>query len=1483
MLVAVTLLVAAVPVKAQNALPRLQKAMAGGFVDARMPLAAQPTADASLENSPSTVRQTVEQMLQESGLTYKGVPAYTPRKEQGQTLTFIGMCQVAFTDATTFYTPYGLYKFSTANGLKRELLADVEACINLGGVYVGNTLHGWSSIPIPPINIDGKYRYYEWDTDTWMPNEKKNGTVSSHLSGQKAYDPVTKKVYGFIDSQDMDSRYKFVTVNFEDLSYEEICGTDSAARCFAINPEGEAYVLTRTSHLNKIDLSTGKMTVVGKLDIQTYFALESMTFDERTGKLYLCISSGSEKTGITSGIYEVSTADATTSLVGYLPEAEEYTCLKVVYTPAEGCPADISDLALAFSGSSLDGQVTFTMPASDLAGNLLTGNIDYTISIDDVEVKTGRAAAGQKVSHDVSVSEEGQHKVVVVLTNSVGEGSRNAAMGYAGEDTPMVHDLTFVFDAVTQKATVSWTAQAGQHGGYVDVANQTFRVVRYPDGIEVATAMTDCSFEQKVTEVSYAGYSYEVTAVVGDVEGTPARTNVIRFGSAIELPYVENIDAESDIDNFEIIDSNADGDTWTTFPIEEYSGEMNYRLYYYRTKSNTNSADDWVILRPVHLKSGYAYQLEFLASGTSARYQETISVAYGIGIDPTTYTELMPPTVLTGGIRDMQTITLDLRVDEEGDYQFAIHALSDGAQNAIFVDQIRFTEMASLYAPASAAALAAVAGDEGELTATIDFDTPDTNYDGGVLESITKVEVLRGEGEQQEVALTVEDVTPGQHVTVVDEDATNGFTTYTVIVYNDFGKSVPVSTTIYIGEDAPFAPRNVSVVDNLDGTATLVWDAPETTGQNGGYVHTDELLYNAYTLNSTDGAVPVGSDLEACSFIIENVEQPDYQSLKYYGVDAYNELGTSEMVQTRMVIGQPHQLPFMEGFKAGELTELWYYDASEAGDGFNMYSGLSYDGDNFVAAYQTKNTGSTSTLNTGKISIENAQQPKLVFAYLEMPGADNMLRVLVRKNGQGDSDVLFSHDFSEAGGSQQWKLVSIDLDEYTDAKYLSFGFEATVGDAEYNAVIIDDVNVRDVQTNDLATAISAQRHTQAGDAAKITATVHNVGSATATNYTVDLYIDGLKVASQAGRQVGSFSRVTYEFSYQTRRSDPEVCGVAVEAVYEPDENTADNLSDEVFLQIASPLLNTVADLVATDTDEGVNLGWSGVSTDNKFTESFEGYDTFLTEGFGNWKVYDGDASQNNAISGLNYQHMNDAYAWMTFDFESAGVDLNEYPAYVGNTGTQFVASMRPTTGTANDWLISPELSGEAQTITFYARRISGFMPDQLEVLYSTTGDGYADFTESLGSASISDAAFAQFAYELPAGAKYFALHNKSFYGGFLNVDDIYYEGRPLTLNGYNVYRDGELVAFVDDDATSFVDSSANDGNHVYNITAVFEEGESGFSNDAEVCVVTAISETVGGKASGSQYYDLQGRRLNKVQRGVTIVRDEAVTRKTIRK
>ena len=203
---------------------------------------------------------------------------------------------------------------------------------------------------------------------------------------------------------------------------------------------------------------------------------------------------------------------------------------------------------------------------------------------------------------------------------------------------------------------------------------------------------------------------------------------------------------------------------------------------------------------------------------------------------------------------------------------------------------------------------------------------------------------------------------------------------------------------------------------------------------------------------------------------------------------------------------------------------------------------------------------------------------------------------------------------------------------------------------------------------------------------------------------------------------------------------------------------------------------------------------------------------------------------------------------------------------------------------SDDWLFSPMLSGEAQTIKFFANDTE---PDPsnlryyatFEVLYSTTGLKPDDFTR-VNSFKQEDSHWGEYAFDVPAGAQYFAIRNTTEGAPFdgLLIDDISYLAGYGLLEGFNVYRDRELIESLPADATSFSEAQMPWGRHQYAVTAVFAGGESALATSSDL-IFTGITTVQSGSVTVDRQpvYNLQGQRvgvrsdLQRLPKGVYVV------------
>lgn len=248
-------------------------------------------------------------------------------------------------------------------------------------------------------------------------------------------------------------------------------------------------------------------------------------------------------------------------------------------------------------------------------------------------------------------------------------------------------------------------------------------------------------------------------------------------------------------------------------------------------------------------------------------------------------------------------------------------------------------------------------------------------------------------------------------------------------------------------------------------------------------------------------------------------------------------------------------------------------------------------------------------------------------------------------------------------------------------------------------------------------------------------------------------------------------------------------------------------------------------------------------------EDFENYTPWWPNTPGEWTVVKSDNGTNGGFQGIDIPGLTLGESKAPFFlFDSSMEGLNK--TFAASSGTKYMAAMFNYDGSAIDsWLISPELPGNAQIITFMARSYTSSYPESFAVACSTTGTNPEDFETIKGSGvKRVPQTWGLYSVQVPEGTKYVAIHATTSDGFMLMIDDFAMQlaSSPeisLELKGYNIYRDGAKLNDYPITDTRFVDSEAALGKHIYEVTAVYKNGESAMSNKAEINLsgISAVS------------------------------------------
>lgn len=877
---------------------------------------------------------------------------------------------------------------------------------------------------------------------------------------------------------------------------------------------------------------------------------------------------------------------------------------------------------------------------------------------------------------------------------------------------------------------------------------------------------------------------------------------------------------------------------------------------------------DWLLTPEISLEGDRTYNLSFDAFNCLASTTEKLEVLLGEGTDTTGYTTvLLSPTAINQEKANAIRLSAVIKPSKSGNYRIAFHAISDPDCFWVGIDNISVTQNSLNVAPGQATNLKVTPDAYGLLKATVAFNAPLLDGAGKKLTGLSKIEITR-DGTLLK-SLTIDSPEPGKAYSVIDDavDST-GLHTYRVRAYNESGVGLEASATEFIGQGIPQAPSDVHITDN-GGSATVSWKAPSTDGTDGRYVRVDELKYNIYDPNGNK----VGSvDGTTTWQLPDDVYSNDDQMYHWYNVKAQTPAGEGGAAQSSYIVtGKPYGLPFRESWREGRSDDyhLWWSPADLSdrwNDGFGL-STKSVD-DGYSQSWYTTKNGQISALGSGKISLRGTTNPHLIFSYYAYPGKDVTITVLADK-GTEETTELGKIDYSLLSGEEGWRSADFDLSKLVNADYVVFRFSAAE-ESLGTPVTFDRICVRDIFDKNMTVySINGPAEGKIGEDVTISGRLWNTGATTATGYTVGLYVNDSLYAEQDGQTLEADGESDFTFTYKPLVTDPEKTKVYVKVDYPSDADLSDNTSDTLAITLDQPDYPTVTNLTAKVSETATILSWTAPEIDNSAkTDDFESYAPWGRTNVGKWTIIDGDRAYTYGLNGYEFPNSGDRIGFMVFNPSDAGIDANASNGLAPHSGNQAMASfsLRDNSEPVDDWLISPELSSLSQTITFWAKSQTSLLPETIEVRYSETATDTASFTHKFASVVVPET-WTLYSYDLPEGAKYFAIHSMASNNYMLMVDDATFQRALLVLSGYGIYRDGKLIATIDGTETTYTDNVNDGGEHVYQVSAIYTLGESRLSDVAVVAGIKSVS-SFADSHSNDKVFTIDGKYL-----GTTVVID----------
>lgn len=991
--------------------------------------------------------------------------------------------------------------------------------------------------------------------------------------------------------------------------------------------------------------------------------------------------------------------------------------------------------------------------------------------------------------------------------------------------------------------------------------------------------------------------------------------------NTVEVPFTHDLGkGGTEVKNYTDINVNGDNRKWQYGTVNGYAACM------VPNATDVDANDDWLITVPIHLPAG-SYVLSF-EIGIMGSDSPSVSLDASIGKTPTVEgltTQVVAP--LTHTVKDMTPYEYGVTIDEEGYYYVGFHCTTTKAQKGTLKLAnvgMRAGTVAPPADPPAAGQLSWTLAPRGELKATVTYVAPTKTVSGADLTEISKV-LITSRWDVDKFEYT--DVQPGQTITREVEMYAGINNRFTAVAYvgDTPGEKVEYKN-IWCGPDAPKAPENVKLTPSADYTkASLTWNAVTEGEHEGGYVDPAEVTYYIFDAFGSyyDPAIAEVKGSTSYTFDYSDLEAQDfvaYQVTAGYG--EYYSLDTSSNI---VVVGKPDQAPFTESFTDGSYDKVWVLDPQTS------YSGQDYgtvddsyfeslldpddpespkplksqDGDNGFFFWMPIETDVMWGLQSVRVDLTKTKNPVLDVWY---QGKGSTLDIMAA-HGEAEFAPLRTIALKDAP-TDDWTLCRVPLDEFKTDGTVRVALRLTATDntdTEMWSVPLDHISIHDLVEKDLALrGLNVAESVKAGEKLPVTARVENVGTAHAAEATLEWSINGEKIAenSLSAISANEIRMVSAELPIALNATD--IIEVVARIVAEGDAVEHNN-SHTASVSVKFNEFPTVTDLAANINKETVTLTWSAPALDNlpgpkTVTEDFENedYTPMSISGAGDWTVYDGDKQKTYNIFREQYNpFQTQPMAFQLFNTKLAQIPEQYQPDAETHSGDSFM--MAPSAQTKNDnWLISPELSGSAQTISFWAKSMMSAWPESFELLYSVTGNTRDCFTQTVevqnypASGEVPEV-WTEFKAALPEGAKYFAIHHDSDDTLALLIDDVTYEAAPempldLAVTGYHVFRNGKQITEATVAETSYSDTPAatynETGSHTfrYSVVAVYNHGAARVSNEVEVALTSSGIEVVGiEELHKAKVYNLQGIRVanRDIVPGVYIVVDASGSRKAL--
>lgn len=795
--------------------------------------------------------------------------------------------------------------------------------------------------------------YNLFDASTWRHEKRMSGDAES-ASAALTYNPSDGLVYGYF--RRLDGSYMFATLNPSDGRRIMLRGGLSVSPvAMAAGGDGTLYAVTADGQLAEVSPSDGTFEILfDGLPQADTSCISSAVIDPADGCFYYSCSRSDG-----SGLYLIDLENQTWRHIADYDAAQNVSGLMSVLPLApDGAPDSAVLLGAAPDDDSMEGTVRFAV-SSTLYDGSDPGDTEvfYSLEINGEEYASGVTSWGATEAVDVVYEVPGLHTVTVYLYNRSGSSPAAARTFWVGKDHPSSpENVKLEYNAQTGRYRLMWDPPTSTvHGGWADLSDLTYEVIRMPRGIRVAEGLRQTVFEETVEDPQKLGSrGYAVRAFAGELGGQETVSPMVPTGR-LDLPAT--LRPGTDFEIFTVLDANGDGRTWT--PAADGSVGVDYSAI---------DMDDWIFLPAVDLEQGLYYPLQFDIWGGSSSYDEKFEVRIGKAPEPAAMTSTILTARTVSGRFDVSrgaTVT----VGESGTYYIGFHGCSGRSSLRLNLDNITLGGAMVTGTASHVGNLRIVPDPDGKPSFTVSFDAPRKTVDGKPLNHITGIKISAN----GKTVGTLADVSAGSHHELDIELDDPGICRLRVIAYIGNVAGQVENRTFYCGTNVPAHVSGLKAeYVERNGGFRLVWNAPASDAD--GY----DIVPGIVSYRVTDSFGRLMTEIKGQTEVLLPVGAAT--AVAGYSVIPFTDAGSPAgrpATIVAMVPGRQTELPFEDNISEFSTSDNW---ASESGGYGMMIVAAEEDPNNRILRMTTPSSGGSAILKSGYFRI-CGQENVIMFDY----------------------------------------------------------------------------------------------------------------------------------------------------------------------------------------------------------------------------------------------------------------------------------------------------------------------------------------------------------------------------------------------------------------------------------------------------------------------------------------------------------------------